>query len=249
MGLISRVSSRTYRCKTMPLSTRSNSSESIAVTRITPREHMNSPIEFYVRMKGVPYCCTEEDVKDFLANPDGLIEILMQVLPNGRRTGNVFLKFNNAKIAEKVLGMDRETWPNTSRYIEILTAKSWELDEVRDMMKMNKKNPTWDGIIKISGLSDDYETEKLKELFEGVTLVKNFHDVILDENCKCDGTAFVQVKTYEDAQTALSKNDSVLKDGSIIKVEKSSNTEYRKSLIQNQKNLFKQKCKKEGIDP
>ncbi|XP_049326781.1 G-rich sequence factor 1 isoform X3 [Astyanax mexicanus] len=90
-----------------------------------------SPIkDGVVRIKGLPFNCSEEDVLEFFSGLDVAKEGVTFVLDHrGRKTGDAFVKFANQEIANQALQRDKDYIGK--RYIEVFPSKNSEIHFIR----------------------------------------------------------------------------------------------------------------------
>uniref|UniRef100_A0A3B1KKB1 G-rich RNA sequence binding factor 1 n=1 Tax=Astyanax mexicanus TaxID=7994 RepID=A0A3B1KKB1_ASTMX len=90
-----------------------------------------SPIkDGVVRIKGLPFNCSEEDVLEFFSGLDVAKEGVTFVLDHrGRKTGDAFVKFANQEIANRALQRDKDYIGK--RYIEVFPSKNSEIHFIR----------------------------------------------------------------------------------------------------------------------
>ncbi|CAI4223186.1 unnamed protein product [Auanema sp. JU1783] len=86
----------------------------------------------FVRMRGLPYDCTELQIRDFFARAPNACEIMDQVLfvtrADGRPTGDAFVQFEDEEKGANALTKHRQCIG--SRYIELFRSTSAEVQQV-----------------------------------------------------------------------------------------------------------------------
>ncbi|XP_056602841.1 G-rich sequence factor 1 [Triplophysa dalaica] len=79
-----------------------------------------------IRLRGLPFSCTEKDVIQFFAGLE-IVEDGVTIISNkkGRNSGDAFVQFATKEMADKALERDREVMGN--RYIEIFRSRKSEI--------------------------------------------------------------------------------------------------------------------------
>lgn len=168
-----------------------------------------------VRLRGLPYSCTEGDLIQFFSGleivEDGVTIILNR---RGRSSGEAFVEFATKAMAETALKKDREVLGN--RYIEIFPTKKnaipaqngrWQNDRVftpkaEENTFRNTTVPK--NVIHMRGLPFDAKAEDIVKFFAPVRFMK----VVVEygPDGKATGEAEAYFKTHEDAVIAMSKD-------------------------------------------
>jgi len=84
----------------------------------------DSSQSFVVRMRGLPWSCTEEDVRQFFAGID-LAKILMTTDDTGRFNGEALVEFTNEENCTRAMALSRKSIG--TRYIELFRSSYSEL--------------------------------------------------------------------------------------------------------------------------
>ncbi|XP_045387605.1 heterogeneous nuclear ribonucleoprotein F-like [Lemur catta] len=117
----------------------------------------------FVRLRGLPFGCTEEEIVQFFSGleivPNG---ITLPVDPDGKITGEAFVQFASQELAEKALGKHKERIGH--RYIEVFKSSQEEVRSYSDFplkfMSVQRPGPYYRhgtarryvGIVKQAGL-------------------------------------------------------------------------------------------------
>ncbi|XP_069092966.1 G-rich sequence factor 1 isoform X1 [Pleurodeles waltl] len=136
--------------------------------------------EGVVRLRGLPYSCTEEDIVEFFTGlsiaEDGITFVLDH---RGKKSGDAFVQFMTAEMADRALLKHKEEMGN--RYIEIFKSRRDEIQSLRFPYRRRKKDATFSPTVKedpvepltdstesaqdLNSFSDHYK-EYLKEITE-----------------------------------------------------------------------------------
>ncbi|VDN06641.1 unnamed protein product [Thelazia callipaeda] len=87
------------------------------------------PYNFVVRLRGIPFSATDNDVKEFF---DGLevADVVIDKEPGGRPSGEAFVRFASKQHAEMALERNRNNMG--SRYVEVFRSSGDELEKSKD---------------------------------------------------------------------------------------------------------------------
>eukprot|EP00916_Digyalum_oweni_P015002 GHVL01024503.1.p1 GENE.GHVL01024503.1~~GHVL01024503.1.p1 ORF type:complete len:465 (-),score=90.38 GHVL01024503.1:20-1414(-) len=98
-----------------------------------------SSINALVKIRGIPYSATKEDIRSFFASfliaPDG---ITLCINDEGRPSGDCFVRFVNDGEADKALGKNRQYMG--FRYIEVFRASQMEFDRVQSRRQQPRRD-------------------------------------------------------------------------------------------------------------
>ncbi|XP_056314177.1 G-rich sequence factor 1 [Danio aesculapii] len=168
-----------------------------------------------VRLRGLPYSCTEGDIIRFFSGLDVVEDGVTIILTRrGRSSGEAFVEFATKTMAEKALKKDREVLGN--RYIEIFPAMKsavppqngrWQNDRVftpRAEDVQLRSTAVTKNFIHMRGLPFDAKAEDIVKFFAPVRLLKIV--VEFGPEGKPTGEAEAYFKTHEDAVLAMSKD-------------------------------------------
>merc|ERR1719357_1804360 len=90
--------------------------------------------EFIVRLRGLPWECTKDDIADFLHKcriEGGHRGIIINEDDRGRAAGDAYVELESAEDLEDALRMHKRDMG--SRYIEVFEASAYDMDRARDM--------------------------------------------------------------------------------------------------------------------
>ncbi|XP_052448243.1 G-rich sequence factor 1-like isoform X1 [Carassius gibelio] len=176
-----------------------------------------------VRLRGLPFSCTEEDIIQFFSGleivEDGVTIVLNR---KGRNSGDAFVHFATKEMAEKALKKDREVMGN--RYIEIYPSRKNEFqvlygrgrnetpaftpgaeDAPRTMKTANSSSiSATENLIHMRGLPYEATGEDIVKFFAPTRLVKVL--VEYGPDGRPTGGADAYFRTHQDAVLAMSKD-------------------------------------------
>ncbi|XP_050964748.1 G-rich sequence factor 1 [Labeo rohita] len=176
-----------------------------------------------VRLKGLPFSCTEKDIIQFFSGleivEDGVTIVLDR---KGRNSGDAFVQFATKEMAELALKKDREIIGN--RYIEIFPSRKNEIlvqygrgrnetsaftpeaeDTTRSMKTANSSSiSTTQNLIHMRGLPYEATGEDVVKFFAPIRVVKVL--VEYGPEGRPTGEADAYFRTHQDAVLAMSKD-------------------------------------------
>lgn len=161
-----------------------------------------------VRLRGLPYEATEEDVVNFF---DGFkVAAVHFTQRSGKPTGEAYVEFENAEVAREAM-KSRQKYHIGTRYIEIFDAG--EANLVAGASTPDNPEPSLTGfVVRLRGLPFSSTAEDVLTLFKPLEPVNEGQGILF--TCTADGRAtgeaFLEFSSDKDAQAALSKNNERL---------------------------------------
>jgi len=162
-----------------------------------------------VRMRGLPYSTTMENITKFFCESKIAGEkegIHMTFSSDGRPSGEAFVELESEEDVEKALLKHKEYLGH--RYIEVHKAKGSE-------MKWVKENRRWwmdgvggpgdEGIVQLRGLPFGSSKEDISQFFSGLEIATNGITLSFDHQGRSSGEAFVQFVDKKSADEAMKK--------------------------------------------
>ncbi|KAL6729527.1 hypothetical protein Aduo_000574 [Ancylostoma duodenale] len=160
-----------------------------------------------VRMRGLPYDCSEQQIRDFFAREPDSCEMMENVLfvtrSDGRPTGDAFVQFSDEEQGQRALSKHRQTIGN--RYIELFRSTSAEVQQVvKRSTEPSAANGTRRDCVRLRGLPYEARVEHVVEFlgeharfiqFQGVHMVFNSQG-------HPSGEAFIQMNSEQAAAGA-----------------------------------------------
>ncbi|XP_077087604.1 G-rich sequence factor 1 [Siphateles boraxobius] len=182
-----------------------------------------------VRLRGLPFSCTEKDIIQFFSGLD-IVEDGITIVLNrkGRNSGDAFVQFVTKEMAEKALKRDRDVIGN--RYVEIFPSRKSEI-QVQYGSRRNetsastpraedtpRKIKTANGspisatvnLVQMRGLPYEATAEDIVKFFAPISLVKVL--VEYSPNGRPTGEAEAYFRTHQDAVSAMSKDKEYINE-------------------------------------
>ncbi|XP_056125994.1 G-rich sequence factor 1 [Rhinichthys klamathensis goyatoka] len=182
-----------------------------------------------VRLRGLPFSCTEKDIIQFFSGLDIVKDGVTIVLNRkGRNSGDAFVEFVTKEMAEKALKRDRDVIGN--RYIEIFLSRKSEI-QVQYGSRRNETSASTPGaedtprkiktanaspisatvnLVQMRGLPYEATGEDIVKFFAPIRLVKVL--VEYSSNGRPTGEAEAYFQTHQDAVSAMSKDREYLNE-------------------------------------
>ncbi|XP_078499332.1 heterogeneous nuclear ribonucleoprotein H3 isoform X1 [Lissotriton helveticus] len=184
--------------------------------------------EHIVKIRGLPWSCTQEEVLDFFSEcsiTGGLNGIHFTISKEGRPTGEAFVEFETAEDVKKALTKDRKYMGN--RYVEVFKSNQTEMDWLlKQHQGSNEMDTSSDGTVRLRGLPFGCSKEEIVQFFAGLRIVPNGITLTMDYQGRSTGEAFVQFASKEIAEKALGKHKERI-GHRYIEIFKSSRSEIR----------------------
>ncbi|CAD6186413.1 unnamed protein product [Caenorhabditis auriculariae] len=162
-----------------------------------------------IRMRGLPYDCTEQQIREFFAREPECCKVMEQMLfvtrNDGRPTGDAFVQFATEEEGSRALTKHRQTIGN--RYIELFRSTSAEVQQV---VKRSSEPSAQSGsrreCIRLRGLPYEAQVQHVVDFlgeharsiqYQGVHMVFNSQG-------HPSGEAFIQMNSEQAAAAAAS---------------------------------------------
>ncbi|XP_072521306.1 G-rich sequence factor 1 [Salminus brasiliensis] len=179
-----------------------------------------------VKLVGLPFNCTEEDVRQFFSGLD-IAEggVTFAANRKGRSLGMAFVQFTTPEMADQALKRDRELIGH--RYIEVFPSKKsaiWVQHNSRDgeatVYKMTNndadaklkgtEDKCEDGVVKLVGLPFNCTEEDVRQFFSGLDIAEGGVTFAANRRGRSLGMAFVQFTTPDMADQALKRDRELI---------------------------------------
>ncbi|XP_053462806.1 heterogeneous nuclear ribonucleoprotein F-like isoform X6 [Nycticebus coucang] len=124
---------------------------------------------FVVKLRGLPWSCSIEDVQNFLSNctiHDGPGGIHFIYTREGRQSGEAFVELGSEDDVKMALKKDRESMGH--RYIEVFKSHRTEMDWVLKHSGPNSADSANDGFVRLRGLPFGCTKEEIVLFFSGL---------------------------------------------------------------------------------
>ncbi|CAM8916686.1 unnamed protein product [Rhodiola kirilowii] len=185
-----------------------------------------------IRIRGLPFYCTEDDVASFFYGLD-VVDVLL-VHKNGRFTGEAYCVFGYPLQVDIALRKDRQNMG--SRYVEVFSSHRQEYyraiaHEVRDARgdaspppkaKLNdenrsivhdkrpsdakKESAVHTGVLRMRGLPYSSAKDDIVDFFEDFNLSEDAIHFVMNWEGRASGDAFVEFASAEDSKAAMVKD-------------------------------------------
>lgn len=182
-----------------------------------------------LQLRGLAYASTADDIKQFLGC-DGIVNVFTTKTNEGKPSGEAFVVVNSQMAYNQVMSKNKETLGG--RYVDIYESNE---DVMNKKLEYTKNfEAKWDGVLRLRGLPFSIEENAIKNFFQGMemSVVKVFMPKM--KNGFSTGEAYLQFPRFSMATAALGFHKQQL-NGRFIEIYKSSNAEYRRAVISNEK--------------
>ncbi|XP_072414094.1 heterogeneous nuclear ribonucleoprotein H3-like [Chiloscyllium punctatum] len=183
--------------------------------------------DYVVRVRGLPWSCTPEEVTRFFSECDirnGVSGVQFTTSKEGRPSGEAYVHLTNAEDFKKALAKDRKYMGH--RYIEVFKSNGSEMDWVLKHSGTTHTDTSNDGTVRLRGLPFGCSKEEIVQFFTGLEIVPNGITLPMDYQGRSTGEAFVQFASKEIAEKALGKHKERI-GHRYIEIFKSSRGEVR----------------------
>ncbi|KAJ9698005.1 hypothetical protein PVL29_007217 [Vitis rotundifolia] len=192
----------------------------------SPYSYIGQPPPFpVVRLRGLPFDCSEADVAEFFHSLD-IVDVLF-VHKNGRFTGEAFCVLGYPLQVEFALQRNRQNMGR--RYVEVFRSKRQEYykaiaNEVSDTRggsprrtapkaKSNdegKESAEHTGVLRLRGLPFSASKEDILDFFKDFVLLEDSIHMTVNSEGRPTGEAFVEFTNAEDSKAAMAKDRMTL---------------------------------------
>ncbi|XP_072334882.1 heterogeneous nuclear ribonucleoprotein H3 [Scyliorhinus torazame] len=163
--------------------------------------------DYVVRVRGLPWSCTPDEVTRFFSECDilnGVSGVQFTTSKDGRPSGEAYVHLGNAEDFKKALAKDRKYMGH--RYIEVFKSNGSEMDWVLKHNSTSQPDTSNDGTVRLRGLPFGCSKEEIVQFFTGLEIVPNGITLPMDYQGRSTGEAFVQFASKEIAEKALGKH-------------------------------------------
>ncbi|KAL6563924.1 hypothetical protein OROHE_005164 [Orobanche hederae] len=168
-----------------------------------------------LRMRGLPYSASREDILDFFKDfelSEGKIHLIGNA--EGRAAGEAIVEFASPEDSRAAMAKDRKMLGY--RYIELFPASRDELEEAASRGRLLSKSleakdqtePT--PVLRMRGMPYSAGKDDIIDFFKDYTLSDESIHIIFSYEGRPTGEAFVKFASTDDANAALSKDRMTL---------------------------------------
>lgn len=175
----------------------------------------NHNSEYCVKMSGVPFRATEQELKDFFKGVDEPIRVKVILNRDGRPSGDALAEFDSEEAVENALSKDRECMG--SRYV-VVTREDRERDSSRDRSHRSERGGyRTDGpfTIKMGGLPYKATVNEIIDWFHPKANCIEVR-ILRGRDNRPSGEAVAEFETEEDARSAMGKNRAYMGERFIV---------------------------------
>ncbi|KAJ9533303.1 hypothetical protein QJQ45_026353 [Haematococcus lacustris] len=175
------------------------------------------PLDVTAKMKGLPFKAAPEDVQRFFGNlslkPDS---IFLKRHPDGRPSGEAFVRFESPEEQKQALQKDRDTFglekfgDRFVRVYPVLETDAVEMQQVLQQQttaQVSHGHSHTDSVVKIKSLPFDASQLDVIQFFNGFRLKPNGVQLVVRSDNKPTGEAFVDFENSEEAARAIRDKD------------------------------------------
>nr|CDS28717.2 heterogeneous nuclear ribonucleoprotein [Hymenolepis microstoma] len=160
----------------------------------------------FVRIRGLPYSATAEDVLNFFKDVKIKNEkrgVSFPQGPNGRSNGEAFVELENEDELEAALSLHKKHMGK--RYIEVFRSDESEKQRALGWQPTNNSSRK-EYFARLRGLPYDTEKQDIFRFFNDLTIAPDGIGLLVDHLGRCTGEAYVQFTSAEMLERAKEKH-------------------------------------------
>ncbi|CBI37648.3 unnamed protein product, partial [Vitis vinifera] len=187
-----------------------------------------------VRLRGLPFNCTDIDIFKFFAGLD-IVDVLL-VNKSGRFSGEAYVVFAGSMQADFALQRDRQNMGR--RYVEVFRCKKQDYyHAVASERFSDKDQMEHTEILKLRGLPFSVKKSQILEFFGDFELGDDKVHIACRPDGKATGEAYVEFASAEEAKKAMGK-DKMTIGSRYVELFPSTPDEARRADFGDNENLF-----------
>ena len=162
--------------------------------------------EFYIKMSGVPFRASVQELKDFFAGGEKPIRVEHSLNSDGRNSGHAFAAFASEQAAEQAMLKDRQYMG--PRYVSLSRSDTFGTSQYTG--QYSSKANAFDGnfsefCVKLSGVPFKTTEQEVKDFFKGGDAPTKIQ-TIMNEEGRSSGEMLADFASEEAVQKALLKD-------------------------------------------
>ncbi|XP_061116783.1 uncharacterized protein LOC133140679 isoform X2 [Conger conger] len=164
---------------------------------------------FRVRVKGLPWSCTPEDLLEFFSEcqiHDGVNGIHLTVNRDGRPNGEAVIELEQEEDVFKALEKHREYIG--SRYVHVYEVSSSEAEDI--LRQSDQLLAQRHRMVKLQGLPYSCTEKDVAEFFSGLEIVPHGVALVTNHKRRNTGLAYVEFTSQEMAERAVAKDGNTM---------------------------------------
>ncbi|EDV22119.1 uncharacterized protein TRIADDRAFT_29141, partial [Trichoplax adhaerens] len=166
--------------------------------------------EFVVRIRGLPWSATVEDVQKFFTGcrvKEGRQGIHFTYASDGRASGEAYIEFGSLEDFNRAL--ERNRCHMGKRYVEVFKSKRSEMDYVVKRTKQRSGRDS-ENVVRLRGLPYECSKEEIAQFFTGYEIIPNGITFGVDRDGRSTGEAYVEFANTDVSERALSKDKETI---------------------------------------
>ena len=156
--------------------------------------------EYYVKMSGVPFRASVQELKDFFKGGPLPTRVEHSLNEDGRNSGHAYAAFDSEEAAEKAMLKDREYMGQ--RYVSLSRSDNFGTSQVK---KYDGNSSVGEYSVKMSGVPFRAAEKEIKDFFIGGDLPTKVQ-VIMNDEGRASGEVLAEFESEEAVQKALLKD-------------------------------------------
>merc|ERR1719394_1316178 len=162
--------------------------------------------EFYIKMSGVPFRASVQELKDFFEGGEKPIRVEHSLNSDGRNSGHAFAAFSSEQAAEQAMLKDRQYMG--PRYVSLSRSDTFGTSQYTG--QYSSKANAFDGnfsefCVKLSGVPFKTTEQEVKDFFKGGDAPTKIQ-TIMNEEGRSSGEMLADFASEEAVQKALLKD-------------------------------------------
>ncbi|KII67067.1 Heterogeneous nuclear ribonucleoprotein F [Thelohanellus kitauei] len=162
-----------------------------------------SETRYYIRLRGLPWSATKSDIQEFLKDVricEGDASILFTISEQGKRSGDAIVVIPTKDDFDKALSYNNKFIGK--RYVEVTPCDAKEFED--SLLRTAPKDDEF--VVRLRGLPYAMTEADIRNFFHGINIPSNNIVIIMDDQNRCSGDAYVEFLTAEDTQKAINKH-------------------------------------------